>query len=98
MGPVRHGEPRASVAGASSYHLSAHLDLVRGVFMLKNLGLQSDFQLIRGTESLTCMKAVAIITPDPKYLVMKNAKGGTRIRLVRAAKIGSRTPVVDSGQ
>jgi hypothetical protein len=38
------------------------------------------------------MKAVAIMTPDPKYFVMKNASGGTRIRFVRAAAIGSRTP------
>jgi len=38
------------------------------------------------------MKAVAIMTPDPKYFVMKNASGGTRMRFVRAAAIGSRTP------
>jgi len=41
---------------------------------------------------LTCMKAVAIITPEPKYLVMKNAKGGTFMRFVRAAAIGSNAP------
>jgi hypothetical protein len=38
------------------------------------------------------MKAVAIMTPDPKYLVMKKAKGGTRMRVVLAAIIGSRAP------
>lgn len=40
------------------------------------------------------MNAVAIITPDPKYFVMKKASGGTRILFVRAAAIGSRTPVI----
>jgi hypothetical protein len=39
------------------------------------------------------MKAVAMITPEPKYLVMKNAKGGTRMRFVRAAAMGRITPV-----
>lgn len=32
------------------------------------------------------------MTPDPKYLVMKNAVGGTRIFLDRAAIIGSKAP------
>jgi hypothetical protein len=41
---------------------------------------------------LTCMKAVAMITPDPKYFVMKKASGGTRMRFVRAAAMGRRTP------
>jgi hypothetical protein len=41
---------------------------------------------------LTCINAVAMMTPEPKYFVMKNAKGGTLIRLVRAAIIGSRAP------
>ena len=39
------------------------------------------------------MKAVAMMTPDPKYFVMKKAKGGTRMRFVRAAMIGSRAPI-----
>jgi hypothetical protein len=39
------------------------------------------------------MKAVAMITPDPKYFVMKKASGGTRMRFVRAAAIGRRAPV-----
>lgn len=39
------------------------------------------------------MKAVAIITPDPKYLVMKNARGGTLNRFVLAAAIGKRAPI-----
>jgi hypothetical protein len=38
------------------------------------------------------MKAVAMMTPDPKYLVMKNASGGTRIRFVLAAAMGSKAP------
>lgn len=42
---------------------------------------------------LTCMKAVAIITPDPKYLVIKNARGGTLILFVLAAAIGRRAPM-----
>jgi hypothetical protein len=42
---------------------------------------------------LTWMKAVAMITPEPKYFVMKNASGGTRMRFVRAAAIGRRAPV-----
>ena len=45
-----------------------------------------------GFGRLTWMKAVAMITPDPKYLVMKNASGGTRIRFVRAAAMGRRAP------
>src|SRR5271163_4272887 len=44
------------------------------------------------SRSLTCMNAVAIITPDPKYFAMKNASGGTRMRFVRAAIIGSKAP------
>lgn len=39
------------------------------------------------------MKAVAIITPDPKYLVIKNARGGTLILFVLAAAIGRRAPM-----
>ena len=39
------------------------------------------------------MNAVAMITPDPKYFVMKKAKGGTCILLVRAAAMGRRAPV-----
>lgn len=38
------------------------------------------------------MNAVAIITPEPKYFVMKKATGGTCMRFVRAAAIGSRAP------
>jgi hypothetical protein len=38
------------------------------------------------------MKAVAIITPDPKYLAMKNVSFGTCIFLVLASHIGSRAP------
>lgn len=38
------------------------------------------------------MKAVAMMTPDPKYLVMKNATGGTCILFDLAATIGSRAP------
>lgn len=45
-----------------------------------------------GCTVLTCMKAVATITPDPKYLVIKKANGGTRMRFVLAAAIGSRAP------
>jgi len=41
------------------------------------------------------MNAVAIITPDPKYFVMKKAKGGTRMRFVRAAAIGSKAPIFE---
>lgn len=33
-----------------------------------------------------------MITPEPKYFVMKKAIGGTRIRVVRAAMIGRRAP------
>jgi len=39
------------------------------------------------------MKAVAMITPDPKYFVMKKANGGTRIRFVLAAAIGKSAPL-----
>ena len=38
------------------------------------------------------MKAVAIMTPDPKYFVMKKASGGTCMRCVLAAAIGRSTP------
>jgi hypothetical protein len=40
----------------------------------------------------TCMKAVAIMTPEPKYFATKNAIGGTCIFFALAAAIGSRTP------
>ena len=46
----------------------------------------------RAISRLTCMNAVAMMTPEPKYLVMKKAKGGTLILFVRAAAIGSRAP------
>jgi hypothetical protein len=39
------------------------------------------------------MKAVAIITPDPKYLAMKKANLGTRIRSVLARIMGRRAPM-----
>jgi hypothetical protein len=39
------------------------------------------------------MKAVAMMTPDPKYLAMKKANGGTRIFFDWAAIIGSNAPV-----
>jgi len=42
-----------------------------------------------------CMKAVAIITPEPKYFVMKKANGGTFMRFVLAAAIGSNAPNID---
>lgn len=42
---------------------------------------------------LTCMNAVAMMIPDPKYFVMKKATGGTCIRFVLAAAMGSRAPV-----
>ncbi len=42
---------------------------------------------------LTCIKAVAMMTPDPKYLVIKKANGGTCMRFVLAAAMGSRAPV-----
>jgi hypothetical protein len=38
------------------------------------------------------MKAVAIMTPEPKYFATKNAIGGTCIFFVLAAAIGSSTP------
>lgn len=38
------------------------------------------------------MNAVAMMTPEPKYLVMKKAKGGTLILFVRAAAMGNRAP------
>jgi hypothetical protein len=38
------------------------------------------------------MKAVVMITPLPKCLVMKKASFGTRIRLVRAAATGNNAP------
>jgi len=38
------------------------------------------------------MKAVAMMTPEPKYLVMKNAILGMCMLLVRAAKTGRRAP------
>jgi hypothetical protein len=38
------------------------------------------------------MKAVAIMTPEPKYFATKNAIGGTCIFFALAAAIGSRTP------
>ena len=34
-----------------------------------------------------------MITPDPKYFVIKNANGGTRMLLERAAVIGSSAPI-----
>jgi len=45
------------------------------------------------SDQLTCIKAVAMITPDPKYFVMKNANGGTLMRFVRAAAMGSNAPM-----
>jgi hypothetical protein len=44
-------------------------------------------------DKLTCIKAVAIITPDPKYFVIKKANGGTVMRFVRAAAMGSKAPM-----
>lgn len=41
---------------------------------------------------LTCINAVAMITPEPKYFVIKKARGGTRMRFVRAAIMGNRAP------
>jgi len=40
----------------------------------------------------TCIKAVAMITPDPKYLAMKKASAGTRMRFDRERAIGSSAP------
>jgi hypothetical protein len=47
----------------------------------------------RITQRLTWIKAVATMTPEPKYFVIKNAKAGTCMRFVLAAAIGSSTPV-----
>jgi hypothetical protein len=33
-----------------------------------------------------------MITPDPKYFVIKKANGGTLMRFVRAAAMGSNAP------
>jgi hypothetical protein len=44
-------------------------------------------------DQLTCTKAVAIMTPDPKYFVIKKANGGTLMRFVRAAAMGSSAPM-----
>lgn len=33
-----------------------------------------------------------MITPEPKYFVMKKANGGSRMRLIRAAIIGNKAP------
>jgi hypothetical protein len=44
-------------------------------------------------DQLTCIKAVAIITPDPKYFVIKKASGGTLMRFVLAAAMGSNAPM-----
>jgi hypothetical protein len=38
------------------------------------------------------MKAVATMTPDPKYFAMKNAHSGTPKPLFRLAKIGKTAP------
>lgn len=38
------------------------------------------------------MNAVAMITPDPKYLAMKNASFGMCMRFVLAANIGNKAP------
>lgn len=39
------------------------------------------------------MKAVAMMTPEPKYLAMKKADLGTRIDFERAARTGKSAPV-----
>lgn len=38
------------------------------------------------------MKAVVTMTPEPKYLAMKNAQAGTPIPLRRDAKTGNQVP------
>jgi len=73
MGPDRHGDVSASLAGAKS------LDFISIVHGSRQSGH-------------TCMNAVAIITPEPKYLVMKNAMGGTCILFDRAAIMGKSAP------
>jgi hypothetical protein len=72
--PVRHGLPRASLAGASNYSNV-------------NWRLGGDRK-----RRITCMKAVATMTPDPKYFAMKNAHSGTPKPLFRLAKIGKTAP------
>ena len=42
------------------------------------------------------MKAVAIMTPDPKYLAMKKAHSGTPTPLCRRAKTGKAAPMEQS--
>lgn len=42
--------------------------------------------------SPTCMKAVATITPEPKYLATKNAHAGTPMPFLLAAKTGNHVP------
>jgi hypothetical protein len=44
-------------------------------------------------EVLTCMNAVAIITPDPKYFSTKKAIGCTFTSFVLARNMGTRAPV-----
>ena len=93
IGPVKHGELRASEAGANSYSMltsdkSSRADPgERGTIGYLTCRLR-----LQGLTLLTCIKAVAMITPEPKYFVMKKAKGGTRMRLVRAAIIGNKAP------
>ena len=43
-------------------------------------------------KALTWMKAVAIMTPEPKYLHMKKTQFGILMLLDLAAMIGSRAP------
>ena len=40
------------------------------------------------------MKAVAMMTPEPKYFATKKAALGTCMDFVRAAKIGKRAPLI----
>jgi hypothetical protein len=45
-----------------------------------------------------CMKAVATMTPEPKYLAMKKAQSGIRNQGFCFAKTGKVAPSVDPNQ
>lgn len=88
IGPVRHGFVRASLAGARSWldlalRLAIQLPCRRISMKLAEYASESGRETSSAGFVRTWIKAVAMMTPEPKYFATKKAHLGTPIPLCR---------------